>query len=78
MQIRDHNEMILIFQVCRHIEEIICYKWVHFGAIPCTNESINSGKMSNVFVVFRAVSIIYVNLWANTRSQRNEFNVPGL
>ena len=78
MQIQSYNEIILMFQVCKLIEDIIFYKCVYFGAIWCINENTNSRKISNVFVVFRAVFCLFVHFYANTKLQRNNFDVPSL
>ena len=78
MQIRCYNEMSLMSKVCKHIEEIICYKYVYFGTILCKNGYTKSLKISNVYAVFRAVLCIFVNFFANTMSKRYNFDVESL
>ena len=53
LQVRSYNLMILTFQICKLIVEIIYYKCVYFGTILCKNEYTNSRTISNVFAVFR-------------------------
>ena len=63
LQKRSYNEMILTSKVCKHIEEIICYKCVYFGTILCKNEYTNSWKISNVFAVYRpAYAFLLISL----------------
>ena len=33
LQIRCHNKMIFTFRICKHVEEVVSYKYVYFGTI---------------------------------------------
>ena len=51
-QIRSYNEIILMFPVCKLVEDIICYKCVYFGTIWCINEYTNSYRRYQLFLLF--------------------------
>ena len=58
--IRRRNEMIFTFRICKHVEEVVSYKYVYFGTISCTNKYTNSRKTSERFAVFRAVLCLFI------------------
>ena len=67
MQIQSYNDIILMFQVCKLIVDIICYKCVNFGPISCVTECTNSRKNSKFSAVFRAAIRLLVHLYANAK-----------
>ena len=68
LQIRRHNEMIVMLQVDKHREQTISNNCVYFGAISYINAYTNLRRNSKVFVVFRAVFCFFVNFTAHTTS----------
>ena len=70
--------MILAFQICKLVLDIIWYKLAYFGAISCINKCSNSKKYSNVITVFRTVLRIVVYFSANTKLKLNDFDVSNL
>ena len=63
-----HIEMIFKFRICKHVEEVVSYKYVYFGAISCKNKYTKSRKTSERFAVFRAVLCFFVYFYINTTS----------
>ena len=66
LQIQSYNFMILTFQICKLIVDIICYKCLYFGVISCLNKCSNLRKYSMDFTVFRYVIRIVIHISTNT------------
>ena len=70
--------MILTFEICKLIVDIICHNCVYFGAISCANKCSNSRKYSNTYTVFLTALRLFIHLSANTKLKLNDFDVPNL